>query len=182
LTIPLRHVIELVPGVRPTKRRSFSDHEPTPPAARQRLMCQIACFLDARFSSEEEEHALYLASFGRKNLYFQGSERPMASAARCRFPSSRARRNLHGFGAGGADRDRTDDLRLAKPALSQLSYSPVRGRVGRGRVELPTSRLSGVRSNQLSYRPGHDDRSRSTGDARGPQTRTAPRSLKTEPQ
>jgi hypothetical protein len=25
----------------------------------------------------------------------------------------------------GADRDRTDDLRLAKPALSQLSYSPV---------------------------------------------------------
>ncbi len=26
---------------------------------------------------------------------------------------------------GGADRDRTDDLRLAKPALSQLSYSPV---------------------------------------------------------
>ena len=28
-------------------------------------------------------------------------------------------------GVGGADRDRTDDLRLAKPALSQLSYSPV---------------------------------------------------------
>ena len=26
---------------------------------------------------------------------------------------------------GGADRDRTDDLRLAKPALSQLSYSPI---------------------------------------------------------
>ena len=24
----------------------------------------------------------------------------------------------------GADQDRTDDLRLAKPALSQLSYSP----------------------------------------------------------
>jgi hypothetical protein len=30
-------------------------------------------------------------------------------------------RNLE---SGGADRDRTDDLRLAKPALSQLSYSP----------------------------------------------------------
>ena len=27
---------------------------------------------------------------------------------------------------GGAERDRTDDLRLAKPALSQLSYSPGR--------------------------------------------------------
>ncbi len=53
---------------------------------------------------------------------------------------------------GGADRVRTDDLRLAKPALSQLSYSPVK-LVGLGRFELPTSRLSGVRSNQLSYRP-----------------------------
>ena len=60
---------------------------------------------------------------------------------------------------GGADRDRTDDLRLAKPALSQLSYSPDASRgvgrmVGQGRVELPTSRLSGVRSNHLSYWPG----------------------------
>jgi hypothetical protein len=60
---------------------------------------------------------------------------------------------------GGAERDRTDDLRLAKPALSQLSYSPVGvawhtgRRVGQGRVELPTSRLSGVRSNHLSYWP-----------------------------
>src|ERR1700722_704234 len=59
----------------------------------------------------------------------------------------------------GADRDRTDDLRLAKPALSQLSYSPsgvaraAEERVGQGRVELPTSRLSGVRSNHLSYWP-----------------------------
>ena len=66
--------------------------------------------------------------------------------------------------AGGAERDRTDDLRLAKPALSQLSYSPVDpatrrvvvqpASVGQGRLELPTSRLSGVRSNHLSYWPG----------------------------
>jgi hypothetical protein len=96
---------------------------------------------------------------------------------------------------GGASRDRTDDLRLAKPALSQLSYGPVRKArgvkafrhrdglptearrqsssppsprlrrttysriserrlVGLGRLELPTSRLSSARSNQLSYRPG----------------------------
>ena len=73
---------------------------------------------------------------------------------------------------GGAERDRTDDLLLAKQALSQLSYSPVvfgpssairyqiRAvardliMVGLGRLELPTSRLSGVRSNHLSYRPG----------------------------
>jgi hypothetical protein len=152
----------------------------------------------------------------------------------------------HALTDSGADRDRTDDLRLAKPALSQLSYSPERacspeakgsdayrrqparsrdgngatisalqpsiaesrnsvarstpqsvadheaaqsrarskpslvrrtpsiaGRsevaarfrawgtrkpednvVGQGRLELPTSRLSGVRSNHLSYWPG----------------------------
>ena len=59
--------------------------------------------------------------------------------------------------SGGADRDRTGDPLLAKQVLSQLSYSPTNGTaaemVGLGRVELPTSRLSGVRSNQLSYRP-----------------------------
>jgi hypothetical protein len=58
---------------------------------------------------------------------------------------------------GGASRDRTDDPLLAKQVLSQLSYGPVKrlGLVGLGRVELPTSPLSGVRSNQLSYRPGN---------------------------
>ena len=64
---------------------------------------------------------------------------------------------------GGAGRDRTDDLMLAKHALSQLSYSPewdvLQRRdhrltmVGLGRLERPTSPLSGVRSNHLSYRP-----------------------------
>jgi hypothetical protein len=56
---------------------------------------------------------------------------------------------------GGADRDRTDDLKLAKLALSQLSYGPegIAHLVGPGRVERPTSRLSGVRSNHLSYEP-----------------------------
>ena len=95
---------------------------------------------------------------------------------------------------GGARRDRTDDLLLAKQALSQLSYGPSpvsyasrhlglpaepqlargnrppssfglrrgslrlacasEGLVGLGRFELPTSRLSSARSNQLSYKPG----------------------------
>ena len=59
-------------------------------------------------------------------------------------------------------RDRTADLLRARQALSQLSYSPITGifvkqmdgnLVGLGRLELPTSPLSGVRSNQLSYRP-----------------------------
>src|SRR5207237_4455443 len=65
--------------------------------------------------------------------------------------------------SGGARRDRTDDLMLAKHALSQLSYGPIwavpegtrtaRWMVGLGRLERPTSPLSGVRSNHLSYRP-----------------------------
>ncbi len=70
--------------------------------------------------------------------------------------------------SGGAKRDRTADLLRARQALSQLSYGPVflhtveastltsyltSKLVGLGRFELPTSPLSGVRSNQLSYRP-----------------------------
>ena len=67
------------------------------------------------------------------------------------------------IGNGGGRRDRTDDLLLAKQSLSQLSYAPncahkeppahIKCMVGLGRLELPTSRLSGVRSNHLSYRP-----------------------------
>jgi hypothetical protein len=57
----------------------------------------------------------------------------------------------------GDDRVRTDGLRSASAALSQLSYIPLPNpeslNMGLGRVELPTSRLSGVRSNHLSYRP-----------------------------
>ena len=56
----------------------------------------------------------------------------------------------------GGERIRTDDPLLAKQVLYQLSYTPdVREEVlvGPGRLELPTSRLSGVRSNHLSYGP-----------------------------
>ena len=53
-------------------------------------------------------------------------------------------------GPGGARRIRTDDILLAKQALYQLSYGPL---VGPTRFELVTSRLSSVRSNQLSYGP-----------------------------
>ena len=52
----------------------------------------------------------------------------------------------------GDEGTRTPDLRLAKAPLSQLSYIPRIG-VGLARLEHATSRLSGVRSNQLSYRP-----------------------------
>jgi hypothetical protein len=73
-----------------------------------------------------------------------------------RPPGSSPRRlRRHARRPGGARRDRTDDLLLAKQALSQLSYGPVRPptMVGLGRLERPTSPLSGVRSNHLSYRP-----------------------------
>ncbi len=81
------------------------------------------------------------------------------------------------FGGGGK-RIRTADHLVANQALSQLSYTPLKNKfqipifksqtpplefgiwnlyfafmVGLGRFELPTSRLSGVRSNHLSYRP-----------------------------
>ncbi len=74
-----------------------------------------------------------------------------------RAPQGRLRINSRAK-PGGARRDRTDDLLLAKQALSQLSYGPV-GRcscpelVGLDRLERSTSPLSGVRSNHLSYRP-----------------------------
>lgn len=84
---------------------------------------------------------------------------------------------LHLF--GGARRNRTADPLLARQMLSQLSYGPSRKLeaecrnqlkgyctsllihqdndlvklVGLGGFEPPTSPLSGVRSNQLSYRP-----------------------------
>jgi hypothetical protein len=38
--------------------------------------------------------------------------------------------NSRSSGLGGADRDRTDDLKLAKLALSQLSYGPGFNRSG----------------------------------------------------
>ena len=53
---------------------------------------------------------------------------------------------------GGGKENRTPDPLLAKQMLSQLSYTP-NCLVGLGRLELPTSRLSGVRSNHLSYKP-----------------------------
>jgi hypothetical protein len=68
----------------------------------------------------------------------------------------------HPTQVGGDDRDRTGDPLLAKQVLSQLSYIPLaipvreahtQKMVGLTGVEPVTSPLSGVRSNQLSYRP-----------------------------
>ena len=72
---------------------------------------------------------------------------------------------------GGAEGIRTPDPRLAKPVLSQLSYCPFwvasRPLVGLGGLEPPTLRLSGVRSNHLSYRPGCTGALMAEGRSRG---------------
>ena len=68
---------------------------------------------------------------------------------------------------GGPEEARTPNLRLAKPALSQLSYSPDgEVMVGLSGFEPLTSRLSAVRSSQLSYRPvvPHEAESTSSAD------------------
>ena len=62
---------------------------------------------------------------------------------------------------GGDEENRTPDPLLARQVLSQLSYAPIFScccllkyfMVGLSGLEPLTSRLSGVRSNQLSYRP-----------------------------
>ena len=67
--------------------------------------------------------------------------------------------SIHSRGCGGDDGIRTHDPLLAGQVLSQLSYTPILSPafssllVGSSGLEPPTSRLSGARSNQLSYEP-----------------------------
>ena len=100
---------------------------------------------------------------GRETVFFI----PGNVAAKLREFRLRQHPLLPAGETGGASRDRTGDLKLAKLALSQLSYGPISRMfanvrtderepqllVGREGVEPSTSRLSGVRSNHLSYRP-----------------------------
>ena len=64
------------------------------------------------------------------------------------------------FPSSGDNEIRTRDPLLARQVLSQLSYTPIglyliwySLPVGLNGLEPSTSRLSGVRSNQLSYKP-----------------------------
>jgi hypothetical protein len=67
---------------------------------------------------------------------------------RCQLPRSR---DPAPFGADACDRT---TKRIDRSALRSARHPPPAGKVvGRGGVEPPTSRLSGVRSNHLSYRP-----------------------------
>ena len=63
-----------------------------------------------------------------------------------------SRYSLEPFPAPSGDGEiRTLDPLLARQVLSQLSYAPIL--MGLSGLEPPTSRLSGVRSNRLSYKP-----------------------------
>ena len=119
-------------------------------------MCRCPCFRDLRLSMNRGLCAR-LGSAEAPPVVHPG-RRPRSTTAdvcgACRLL----------FGAGGADRARTGDLRLARAALSRAELQP-RGALGAGLVGLSgfeplTSRLSGVRSNQLSYRPAQRTSSR----------------------
>ena len=70
-----------------------------------------------------------------------------------KFPKSFPFDNLMLFELSNGDKEiRTPDPLLARQVLSQLSYTPI-VLIGLSGLEPPTSRLSGVRSNRLSYRP-----------------------------
>jgi hypothetical protein len=177
---------------------------------------------DLEIRNEIPQIALQTPNSGRSPLYDVRYHAPRCpSGQRVRIDVSRttisrlatARRSS--IPSGGARRDRTDDLMLAKHALSQLSYGPVpedeclsrsqprsslrsrkacraeaaeqRRLVGLGRLELPTSRLSSARSNQLSYKPlttrSIAARTGSTPDAsheRKPLARVRPRRKRNE--
>ena len=65
---------------------------------------------------------------------------------------------LLSYAHSGDGEIRTLDPLLARQVLSQLSYAPIYNKqqyliMGLSGLEPPTSRLSGVRSNQLSYKP-----------------------------
>jgi hypothetical protein len=86
----------------------------------------------------------------------QASKQIVSTSAAVKNGSESQPRNSDGGGEG----TRTPDPMVANHVLCQLSYTPLPltrtaafELVGLGGFELPTSPLSGVRSNQLSYRP-----------------------------
>ena len=138
--------------------------------------------LSASVTSQLSLHPSINPRRGRPRQVAQSSPnvaQPRPTAGRCRWYLSvqlrcACRPAKFCFAGGGGERIRTDDLLLAKQALSRLSYTPRARRpiaanrnrriaavpglcnpavwmVGQGGFEPPTSRLSSARSNQLSY-------------------------------
>ncbi len=126
---------------------------------KRRLYCRVLHL------QQQSEKKLAFSSPVRLTHSYVVDRRRVHPACSCWRPGRSRGRSI------GDDRGRTGNLRLAKPALSRLSYVPETTSVSRwsmlarydsrtashemgpGRFELPTSPLSGVRSNQLSYEP-----------------------------
>ena len=136
----------------------------------RRIQCLILlarrCLLEPVLKAYEGPDKFFLHNVNAANLAI--GCKPVRS--RCAYHLVRSL--AHSRSDGGARRSRTDDILLAKQALYQLSYGPNQGTsrvsrrrchgparrlVGPGRLELPTLRLSGVRSNHLSYGPMRHD-------------------------
>ena len=110
---------------------------PRRPTYKDELVCAIPRYADKLSAGSMQSHNLQHAP-ARCALHFFHFVKERTSNSgnlSCPARSKTERRNTHQPCAhrpvlplvskpGGAGRDRTDDLRLAKPPLSQLSYSP----------------------------------------------------------
>ena len=123
------------------------------PSASHRLNPGLSASVTSQLSPHPSINRAAVARGGVAQSSPNVAHTPTCGAACCtcrrRPPHGLPAAPLGGAGGGG-ERSRTDDLLLAKQALSQLSYTP-RRMVGQGGFEPPTSRLSSARSNQLSY-------------------------------
>ena len=138
--IPLRHLIALMIDVRPPtvetadERHYQKDHVPGSPGT---YACRTHPIVDAPPARTEvhkpARHLLAGPSQALSDAFPLHDDQEPACAVNPWWIEPQITRNRHGrTGAcpgepsGGARRDRTDDLKLAKLALSQLSYGPSR--------------------------------------------------------
>ncbi len=111
----------------------------------------LACARRIRPRTQNDIRLSKTAGFSGTGLSEAG--RPRRALVTSRRAASRAARKT-AVARGGADRDRTDDLRLAKPALSQLSYSPIHAAPSRSllaRTRAGSLRSPGVWARRLLF-------------------------------
>jgi hypothetical protein len=109
----------------PASRRIFKSGRPRPrpllfaagPEDFYLIQRLIETGLHCRYREASRLHRTGQSSLLRELLTQQKLNLPFVCTCQRTLPSTAGK-------SCGADRDRTDDIRLAKPALSQLSYSP----------------------------------------------------------
>ena len=112
---------------------------PRRPTYKDELVCAIPRYADKLSAGSMQSHNLQHAPARCALHFFHFVKERTSNSGNLSYParSKTERRNTNKPSAhrpvlllrplentGGAGRDRTDDLRLAKPPLSQLSYSP----------------------------------------------------------